>query len=1017
MSVTGRHKRGLRRVVTLAVSYLTAAAVVTVPVTLSAQAAAAATPPPLKVVTFNTCGQSTCQSKQNLATWASDLSASILAYGPDVVGIQEVCGNQVGALAADLPGYTADFNEANQLNPGNGCDHWDAAGTSEPATALEFGDLIFVKASESPVFHNDVIYATDPTKGYGPLECAEATDTGVAYQYCDVHLGGGLGGLNSQGLPEVINRMQFWGGANTPTVLAGDFNADPTDPHLGLLYQAQDGNGQFVEAEQYDKAYFTPQCQQLTSCRSGMPTTLPAMSGGVVASGGEARKFDYIFASAKDFTVDSDAIVEVKAADGSDLTVNDHLMYQATLDWYAAGDPTPAPSAPVVFANPSVLDTDQWGNAVDYTAGNFTGTGKADMVVRYADGTVMLYPPGSTTGTFGAGQQLKPTTQGWYDAASMTAGDFDGDGANDGRSDLLVRWNRGSVFLYPNNGAGGLGGSVSLLPVDSWSSAVSVGAGHVLGSTDTAVNDAVVMSESRPTPYSSAPTFTVSAYPVYRSATGTYSVGAAVPLDLGGATSLSDVVDMTVGDFTGIGHAEILLRNVNGTLALYGDNAQGNFAAAPLTVTDNRNWSSLTDGPTPSWEAVQSIAAGDFDGSGKDGVVLVWGNEYQGKLAPGQGQTEYLASTGTAPGALFAAPAVITSGSIEKWTGEADFLAATTTSSGDTDLITRQEGSPAVGDNPASPGLTDIWLGRGTGTFGGQELASAGYLDWATALAVGGFGAGGAQELFAYNGSAAGFYKLDGTTAQGPPTTQISGLQSVDWADVAEVIPGTFYGGPYCDLVIRYSDGSVLLYQNITGQNGSSPSVPQFAAPTQLKPPGSAGWGDAVQISAGDFNGDGNEDLLVRWTAGSLFLYPGDGAGHLGGTVIITSAPAMADLRSIDQGTFFGAAGGLHNMYLFADGESVIDTGSANLVDPATPGVSGTSADFLLHADDYTGGIQSFSYQLDGGPAISLDAFHNEVNAQLQGLTPGSHTLTVTATNLAGVTSTATTYAFTDTSS
>lgn len=1030
MAVIDRHRRGLRRASAIAASIVTAA-VVAAPVASGAQAATtttaaavasstpattATTPPPLKVVTFNTCGQYTpCQSTEDLTDWAADLSAAILAYGPDVVGIQEMCGNQWSALAADLPGYSAKFNEATALTSGQaGCGHWDAPGTTPPATASQFGDLVLVKTSESPVFKTDILYPANPSEANAPLECAEASDAGVAYQYCDVHLDGGLGGLNAQGLPEVMNRMQYWGGANTPTVLAGDFNADPTDPNMGLLYQAQDGNGQFIEAEQYDKAYFTPQCRQLTSCRSGAPTTYAQTDDGVVTSGGEARKFDYIFASAKDYTVDSDAVVEVKGQDGSDLTQNDHLMYQATLGWRMATTPTPAPTAPVVFTNPSVIDTDPWGNAVDYTAGDFTGDGKADMVVRYADGTVMLYP-GQGGGKFGAGQQLKPTTQGWYDAASMTAGDFDGDGADDGRSDLLVRWNAGSVFLYPNNGAGGLGGSIPLLPAGSWSSAVSVGAGHVLGSTDTAVNDAVVMSESRATPYS-APTFTISAYPVDRSATGTYSVGAAVPLDLGGAASLTNVVDMTVGDFTGIGHAEILVRSATGTLSLYGDNPQSDFTAAPLTVVDGRNWAALTDEPTPSWEGAQHIVAADYDGTGEDGVVLQWVNEYKGSLAPGQGQTEYLASTGTAPGTLFAAPVQITNGTIEHWTTSADFLAATTTSSGDTDLISRVEGTPAVGDNPASPGSTDLWLGRGNGTFGAEGIGPA---DWATALAVGGFGSGGAQELLAYDGSAAGIYPItdNGIPTTAPSTTGISGLQSVDWSDVAEVIPGTFYGGPYSDLVIRYDDGSVLLYQNITGQDGSSPTVPQFAAPTQVVPSGTAGWGDAVQISAGDFNGDGNEDLLVRWTAGSLFLYPGDGDGHFGGSVVITSAPAMADLRSIEQGTFLGTAGGLHNMYLFADGESVIDTGSANLVDPSTPSISGSSTDFLLHADDYTGGVQSFSYQLDGGPAVELDAFHNEANAEVQGLTPGSHTLTVTATNLAGVTSTVTTYNFTDASS
>lgn len=347
MTIKGYRRHVVRRVLTSVISILTATAALS-PLGSAAQAADATAPPPLKVVTFNTCGQSTaCQSTEDLTDWASDLSSAILAYGPDAGSIQEVCGNQVDAFSADLTGYTVYFNPAWDLptpattgTNNNHCSHWASTENED-----EFGDMIYVKSSESPVLSTDVIYPTNPTVESRPLECVEATDSGMPYQYCDVHLDGGLGGAPAQGLPEVINRMQYWGGANTPTVLAGDFNADPTDPNMGLIYQAQDGNGSFIEAEQYDKAYFTPQCRQLTSCRSGAPTTYPVLgSKGEVAAGGQARKFDYIFATAKDFSADSDSIVEVKAADGTDLTHNDHLMYQATFDWRR---PPPRPRRPL----------------------------------------------------------------------------------------------------------------------------------------------------------------------------------------------------------------------------------------------------------------------------------------------------------------------------------------------------------------------------------------------------------------------------------------------------------------------------------------------------------------------------------------------------------------------------------------------------------------------------------------------------------------------------------------------
>ena len=86
----------------------------------------------------------------------------------------------------------------------------------------------------------------------------------------------------------------------------------------------------------------------------------------------------------------------------------------------------------------------------------------------------------------------------------------------------------------------------------------------------------------------------------------------------------------------------------------------------------------------------------------------------------------------------------------------------------------------------------------------------------------------------------------------------------------ALIAPGDWNGDGDPDLIGRNSAGALLLYGG-TG-NGFVQSPVQigtgFASMTAF-------------IAPGDFNGDGNPDLIVRHTNGSLQLFPGNGAGGL----------------------------------------------------------------------------------------------------------------------------------------
>ncbi|MBB2947594.1 hypothetical protein FB565_007365 [Actinoplanes lutulentus] len=111
-----------------------------------------------------------------------------------------------------------------------------------------------------------------------------------------------------------------------------------------------------------------------------------------------------------------------------------------------------------------------WNDAEEIVGGEFTGDAGDDLVVRRrADGVVTLYP-GTGTGGFGAGTVLRPTTNNWLGALSMTVGDF----SADGKDDIVVRWTSGRGFLYQGDGNGGIGGSSEHWPIGAVNAAASI---------------------------------------------------------------------------------------------------------------------------------------------------------------------------------------------------------------------------------------------------------------------------------------------------------------------------------------------------------------------------------------------------------------------------------------------------------------------------------------------------------------------------------------------------------------
>ncbi len=95
-----------------------------------------------------------------------------------------------------------------------------------------------------------------------------------------------------------------------------------------------------------------------------------------------------------------------------------------------------------------------WKQAKVVTAGEFTGNTTDDLLVRWADGKLTLYKDVDETNKFTQAVQLKGPNDTWTHASGLTAGRFGG--GNTRRDDLVVRWSDGEVTLYTNVDGKGL---------------------------------------------------------------------------------------------------------------------------------------------------------------------------------------------------------------------------------------------------------------------------------------------------------------------------------------------------------------------------------------------------------------------------------------------------------------------------------------------------------------------------------------------------------------------------------
>lgn len=461
-----------------------------------------------------------------------------------------------------------------------------------------------------------------------------------------------------------------------------------------------------------------------------------------------------------------------------------------------AGQPGNKIAAPVRIGSGWNAFNSVFGN------GDFNGDGQTDLIARTSDGGLWLYP-GNGTGGFLTRAEIG---SGWYIFKRIVpAGDFDGDG----HADLFGVRSDGALWLYPGNGAGGF--LSAKLVGSGWQGFASLAPAGELGGS----MSGLLARTSGGTVY---------LYP----GTGTGGFGAARTL----ATGWGNVSDLIGGqDFTADGTTDVLAASTSGLLTSYPGSATG--FASKLAI--GNGWGSFSQ----VWEA------GDFDGDGKPDILAI---SAQGALIlyPGNG------SGG------FRTPRQIGSG----WqTFDQVLSAGNFNGAGGPDIVAR-----------TADGSLWLYPTDGRGKFQSRKAIGNGWGIFTQMLAPGDFSGDGRNDiigmaadgkLWLYPGNGTGGFQNRKQIGSG-------------WGIFDKVIAANdFNGDGKADIMARTEAGELWLYPG----NGTS----GFLSRRQL----AAGWTDPKSFaSVGRFGGTANPNVVAVTADGKLWLYTGTGTGAFQNVVL-----------------------------------------------------------------------------------------------------------------------------------
>lgn len=296
-------------------------------------------------------------------------------------------------------------------------------------------------------------------------------------------------------------------------------------------------------------------------------------------------------------------------------------------------------------------------------------------------------------------------------------------------------------------------------------------------------------------------------------------------------------------DLNGDGRPDLLGRDGSGRLwAFYGNGASGWISQLQL----GQGWGGMTSIFSP----------GDFDGDGVDDILArtaagdLW--LYRGNGAGALGASAMVGNGWYSLSALGgSSSAVVQSRSLPAGAGDVD-----------------KDGAPDVLALSAQ-GTLHAYRGNGSGGWKGVQQVGSGWVQGDRMINLGDFNGDGMMDIgritadgafLMYPGVASGGYGAGVTIGNG-------------WHTIDLVVGGLDYDGDRLpDVLGRDSAGQLMLYRG-DGKGG------WIGTGTPI----GYGWGSVgLAFNAGDFDGDGKGDLIVRGADSSLVLYPTNGNGGWG---------------------------------------------------------------------------------------------------------------------------------------
>jgi GH25 family lysozyme M1 (1,4-beta-N-acetylmuramidase) len=454
--------------------------------------------------------------------------------------------------------------------------------------------------------------------------------------------------------------------------------------------------------------------------------------------------------------------------------------------------------------------------------GDFDGNGTPDLLKREADGTLWHYP-GDGSGKFGIGRKIGDFGWDIYDQV-IGAGDFN----QDGRNDVLARKIDGSLWFYA--GTGSVSASSS-----GYRAAVKVGE-FGWESFDSILGVGDFDSDGKPNLLARTPNGDLYLY----SPTAAGQPTAARKIDFGW-----QVFDQLIAirDFNGDGINDLAGRKPDGTLWFYSNTGQA--------VLTNRQQIGA------GWQ-IYSDVVGTGDGNG-DNMADFVGVQHDGA-------TYFYAGTWMRDQGYQNVQKIGSFG----WDAF-DLMVGTKDFDGDAkaDLLGRM-----------ADGTLWFYPGTGSGAYGApRKIGNFGWDAFDRITATGDFSGDGKNDIVAR--------KPDGTLWLYRGTGRVdSGSNGYSAAirigdfgwDSFDLLVGSgdLDGNGKNDVLARGKDGSLWLYRG-TGVISSTNNG--YLAGVKI---GAFGWEVFdQQLAAGDYNSDGRNDVLARRPDGTLWLYPGNGAGAL----------------------------------------------------------------------------------------------------------------------------------------